>query len=75
MEKNRENQKKFRSRFFSFEKEKPRQPTAFQKVRRGLVYLSGDSRPSPARNNHRPSQIYDTETALNMACGCFALEI
>ena len=71
MGKNRENRKKFRSRFFSFEKEKPRQPTAFQKVRRGrsvlerrlpaipssiasidavyeVVYLSGDSRPSPA---------------------------
>jgi hypothetical protein len=30
MGKNRENQKKFRSRFFSFEKEEPRQPTAFQ---------------------------------------------
>ena len=32
-----------------FSEEKPRQLAAFQQVRRGLVYLSGESRPSPAQ--------------------------
>ena len=75
MGKNRENQKKFRSRFFSFRKKNRANPLLFSRFGAVCVYLSGDSRPSLARNNHRPSQIYDTETALNMACGCFALEI